>query len=211
VPCAVPCINPNHRLQIQRRCTTWHAPVPELLATTPLADITAYPVYDRAPLAAPLGRARVTMLGDAAHTMSPFKGQGANQALLDAVSLAAQLQRTLADADALPLPAALAAFETEMIRRATPKVLASRTAALKLHDPQVLAPAEEHRSTSHLPRVGQEALRAAHVGAWSAPGLRDEAARDHGGARLNTLVLDTFKAAGLLPFARHAPRFVEDP
>ena len=64
----------------------WHTPIPEILAATEVVNISGYPVYDRELLnpewlekAGP-----ITLIGDAAHPMSPFKGQGANQALIDA-------------------------------------------------------------------------------------------------------------------------------
>ena len=85
------------RAEALRRCGTWHAPIPDLLRGTDFAQVTGYPVFDRPLLTPqrlrPVGQPKVahscvTLLGDAAHPMSPFKGQGANQALLDGVELA---------------------------------------------------------------------------------------------------------------------------
>ena len=53
-------------------------------------DLRLDDLYDRDPLAN-WGSGRVTLLGDAAHPMLPQTGQGAAQAMMDAVYLAAQL------------------------------------------------------------------------------------------------------------------------
>lgn len=65
----------------------WHAPVPEVLAATPEESMLQLSFFDRTPVAS-WSRGRVTLLGDAAHPMTPNLGQGACQAIEDAVALA---------------------------------------------------------------------------------------------------------------------------
>ena len=78
-------------------------------------------------------RSRCTLIGDAAHPMSPFKGQGANQALLDAVDLARTIRRSVLGGGRESIEQSLDEFERRMLRRARPKVEASREAARSLH------------------------------------------------------------------------------
>lgn len=68
----------------------------------------------------------IILIGDAAHAMSPFKGQGANQALADGPLLAKWLSKSKLDS-------AVRGFMTEMAQRSGVKVRASREAALQLH------------------------------------------------------------------------------
>jgi salicylate hydroxylase len=68
-------------------------------------------LYDREPLAT-WTSGRLTLLGDAAHPMLPHAGQGANQAIEDAVALAAVLAR----ADRASAPHALKIYDR--LRRA---------------------------------------------------------------------------------------------
>jgi 2-polyprenyl-6-methoxyphenol hydroxylase-like FAD-dependent oxidoreductase len=137
------------------RRTQWHAPIPQILAATLEAQISGYPVYDRALLTSELlkKRTHVTLIGDAAHPMSPFKGQGANQALLDALSLARGIYKecnTIARWKETGIrKSVLTNFESEMLVRSASKVKGSAEAALLLHSEIVLqegdGPRGKHR------------------------------------------------------------------
>ncbi|MEU6862555.1 FAD-dependent monooxygenase [Streptomyces sp. NPDC046876] len=97
-----------------RRFGHWHEPVARLLAQTRPEDVLHHDVHE---LHTPLPRftaGRVALLGDAAHAMTPNLGQGACQALEDAVTLAAELaaapdvETALARYDAVRRPRAQA-------------------------------------------------------------------------------------------------------
>lgn len=133
------------------RRTQWHDPVPQILTATKDELVSGYPVYDRA-LLEPEWLAKggkVTLIGDAAHPMSPFKGQGANQALLDAVALARGIAsgcRPLSNwRDVGVRESVLTEFEAEMLERSAVKVTDSAEAARFLHSDIVLYEADEPR------------------------------------------------------------------
>ena len=69
---------------------TWHEPIPEVIEATSAAAILRNDIVDRIPRVN-WGRGRVTLLGDAAHPTTPNLGQGACQAIEDAIYLAASL------------------------------------------------------------------------------------------------------------------------
>jgi FAD-dependent urate hydroxylase len=90
----------------------WYPASPALIQATREDAILRNGIYDRPPLMA-WSRGRVTLLGDAAHPMTPNQGQGACQAVEDAVVLTASLRASGS------IQQALQTYQTTRLPRAT--------------------------------------------------------------------------------------------
>jgi 2-polyprenyl-6-methoxyphenol hydroxylase-like FAD-dependent oxidoreductase len=77
----------GRKTEVRRLFQDWHEPILEAIEATPETEILHNDIVDRKPLSS-WGRGRITLLGDAAHPTTPNLGQGACQALEDAVVLA---------------------------------------------------------------------------------------------------------------------------
>ncbi|TLP52887.1 FAD-dependent monooxygenase [Microbispora triticiradicis] len=106
----------------------WHDPIPALLAAAEPGAVLRHDIYSLdTPLPA-LHSGRIALLGDAAHPMTPNLGQGACQAIEDAVVLARHVSPGGGPAaePAADLAAGLAAYSRERLARTTPIVRRSR-------------------------------------------------------------------------------------
>ena len=108
--------------EIKRHYGGW---APELRAIVDLPVKTGAPITVRPLYALPSGfrwptHPRVTLVGDAAHVMTPFAGMGVNLALQDAVELARRLIQAADDDSTGENEAsdAIQAYESEMTIRA---------------------------------------------------------------------------------------------
>ena len=76
----------------------------------------------------------LTILGDAAHLMPPFAGEGVNMAMLDAL----ELSNCLTDDDFPDLQMAIAAYEQQMRKRAAVAAKESLESSDALHSPDAI-------------------------------------------------------------------------
>ncbi|HEU4737601.1 MAG TPA: FAD-dependent monooxygenase [Solirubrobacterales bacterium] len=97
-------------------------PVREAFSRTAADQVLVHRLYDRDPVPS-WSRGSATLLGDAAHPMLPFLGQGAGSALGDAAALGAAVA---AEPD---VEAALTAYERARLERTAALVAGSRKAA----------------------------------------------------------------------------------
>ncbi len=93
----------------------WPEPIPTVVQATDEALMFRRDIFDRKPVKR-WGEGRVTLLGDAAHPMTPNLGQGACQAIEDGIVLGKALS------GGRDVAAALRTYEQRRIKRTTPFV-----------------------------------------------------------------------------------------
>ncbi|KZP09105.1 FAD/NAD(P)-binding domain-containing protein [Athelia psychrophila] len=113
------------------KCDEFHPELKEILSYQKVEDMQKpFVMSDGVPeLYAP---GPITLIGDASHPMTPFRGEGANNAMQDAVELgdkiASAVERNSSVTDALR------EYEKDMVPRAKKSVLESRAATMTMYE-----------------------------------------------------------------------------
>jgi 2-polyprenyl-6-methoxyphenol hydroxylase-like FAD-dependent oxidoreductase len=109
----------GRKRELIERFEDWHKPIEMLIESTDERSILRNDIYDLKPLRS-WSVGRITLLGDAAHPSTPTLGQGACQAIEDAVVLAASLR------EAPEIASALRGYESRRIQRTSAITMQSR-------------------------------------------------------------------------------------
>jgi 2-polyprenyl-6-methoxyphenol hydroxylase-like FAD-dependent oxidoreductase len=118
------------RAVVLAQMSGWSPDLRRLVERAETSSLSSFAVKSSVPIAH-WATGRVTLLGDALHNMTPFRGIGANTALRDAALLRDLLSSV--SRGELSLPAALAAYEREMIDYGFAAVRASLAQTKRLH------------------------------------------------------------------------------
>lgn len=118
------------REAVIRLMNRWHPDLRNLVESTDSRAIDAFPAKTSVPLA-PWKTRNVTLLGDALHNMTPFRGIGANTALRDAAALCDCL--VAVDRGEQPLIPALGRYERDMVHYGFAAVRSSLRNMKRLH------------------------------------------------------------------------------
>ena len=132
---SAPAVRPrSHKDTLVGLFGTWHDPIPELIDTTPEDEILRNGLYDR-PVTRNVASGRVALLGDAAHPMLPYLGQGACQAIVDGIVLADVLADARGDERAREddIQAALASYGRRRSAQTAAAVTGSRRMSRVAH------------------------------------------------------------------------------
>ncbi|KAL8282524.1 hypothetical protein RB597_009979 [Gaeumannomyces tritici] len=137
-PHAYPVTNESRLALVRSLGAVWADPFASLVRSVPDGtEVRALELYDWPPPTDFRGEGPVALAGDAFHQMCMYRGEGANHAVLDVADLVETvLQPHLIGGDSSPaeIRAALDRYETAVVRRARPAVLASRRACLDAHE-----------------------------------------------------------------------------
>jgi len=151
----------DEHAEVLRRFATWHDPLTDVVRATSPSAVLRHDIFTLTTPLPELRRGRIVLLGDAAHAMTPNLGQGACQALEDAVTLGAL-------AGSRDIDAALEAYDSER-RPRTQRLVTMSERAGRMAQAQSPALAGMRNLLARLVPIGVASRPIAKTIAWRPP------------------------------------------